>query len=122
MKTSKGLLYTALIWSTKNFALQPYWKVFVLLKICAFKHSNKADTKQDIYLKYVILGNIAKIKSLLKISVIQFTIPYSFCIILLLKNQRSEMVNLKPTIVGASGQYLGLIQLKKYQIRAFSNS
>ena len=34
------------------------------------------------------------------------------------------MVNLKPTIVGASGQYLGLIQLKKYQqfLNIFNNS
>ena len=34
------LLYTALIWSAKNFALRPFWRVFVLLQIRAFKHSN----------------------------------------------------------------------------------
>ena len=46
----KSVLYKGLIWSAKNFALQPSWRVFVLLK-----DSNKADTKQDIYLKVVIL-------------------------------------------------------------------
>ena len=45
------ILYMALILSAKNFALQPCWTVFVLLLICAFKHSNKADIKLDIYLK-----------------------------------------------------------------------
>ena len=45
-----------LIWSAKEFALQPCWRVFLLLKICSFKHSNYIDTKQDIYLKGVILS------------------------------------------------------------------
>ena len=36
----RGLVYTALIRSAKNFALQPCWRVFVLLSICALKHSN----------------------------------------------------------------------------------
>ena len=49
------LLYKALIWSAKNFALQPFWRIFVLLNIRIFKHSNKADTMQDIYLKDVNL-------------------------------------------------------------------
>ena len=35
-----GTVYIGLIWSAKNFALQPCWRVFVLLKIHAFKHSN----------------------------------------------------------------------------------
>ena len=46
----------ALILSAKNFTLAPCWRFFVLLKICTFNHSNKADTKQDIYLKDVILA------------------------------------------------------------------
>ena len=33
---SVQVLYTALIWSAKNFALQPCWRIFVLLRICAF--------------------------------------------------------------------------------------
>ena len=46
-----------LIWSAKGFALQLWWRVFVLLWICSFKHSNiVADTKQDIYLKDFILA------------------------------------------------------------------
>ena len=46
----------ALMWNAKEFALQPCRKVFALLRICAFKHSDKADTKQDIYQKDVILA------------------------------------------------------------------
>ena len=51
------LLYTAFIWSGNFFfALQPYWRVFVLL-FCTFKHYiYKANTKQDIYFKDVILA------------------------------------------------------------------
>ena len=67
------LLYMALIWIVKKFSLQPCCRVFVLLGICAFKHSNKVDTKQDIYLKNIILAlsggawvEIAKIKCLWK--------------------------------------------------------
>ena len=47
-------LYSALIWSAKNFDLQPSWRVFVLLQICTFKHSNEADTKQDIYMRVIL--------------------------------------------------------------------
>ena len=32
--------YAALIWSAKDFALQLCWRVFVLLKICTYKHMN----------------------------------------------------------------------------------
>ena len=46
----------ALIWSAKNFALQPYWRIFVLVKIHTLKHSNNIDTKKDIYLKDVIFA------------------------------------------------------------------
>ena len=43
-------------WSAKNFALQPCWRLFVRLQIRSFRHLNKADTKQNIYLKDVILA------------------------------------------------------------------
>ena len=74
--------YTALILSAKNFALQPYCRVLLLLEICAFAHSStqaQPYTKQDRYLKVVILVlswsvKIAKIKCLLKIPVIQYTV------------------------------------------------
>ena len=49
------ILYTALIWSAKSFALQPCWRVFYF----KFVHSStqtKPNTKQDIYLKDVILA------------------------------------------------------------------
>ena len=42
--------YTALIWSAKNFALQPSWRAFVPLKICAFKHSNYIFITTLIYI------------------------------------------------------------------------
>ena len=49
-----AILYTALIWSAKNFVLQPCWRVFVYFK---FAHSS-TQTKQHIYLKNVILAFI----------------------------------------------------------------
>ena len=55
-KTSSSyLLYTALIWSAKNFALQPCLVICAALnsQIQALKLNN---TKQDIYLKNVILA------------------------------------------------------------------
>ena len=46
----------AVIWGAKNVALQLGWGVCVILLFRTFKHLNKADTKQDIYLKDVILA------------------------------------------------------------------
>ena len=50
------VLYTALIWSTKNFTLQPCWRIFGLLKICVFEYSNLTKFKAVFYLKGVILA------------------------------------------------------------------
>ena len=38
-QSSLVILYMVLIGSAKNFTLQPRWRVFVLLRIHAFKHS-----------------------------------------------------------------------------------
>ena len=50
------VLYTALIWSAKNFTFPSCLRVFLFLKIRAFKRSNYIDLKQDIYLKDIILA------------------------------------------------------------------
>ena len=50
------LLNMAIIWSAKEFALQLCLRVFALLQTRAFKRDIKGDTKQDVYLKGVILA------------------------------------------------------------------
>ena len=66
------LLYRALIWSDNNLALQPCWRVCMLLKIRAFIHSAMRKCKAGYlfegcyFCAFIWSTKMAKIKCLLK--------------------------------------------------------